>query len=193
MRPSGQTVEKREDYIDGKEECVREAQEGVSCTIQIKSFQNNFKVLKTCAGGQNDSFDRLAGGPLRPSGQTVEKREDYIDGKEECVREAQEGVSCTIQIKSFQNNFKVLKTCAGGQNDSFDRLAGGPLRPSGFLLFGTVFRKALQWKATVCFETGKTLLRGIPSAGAVLLKSIGTSAKNCLTQRLDSPLRKYAL
>ncbi len=100
---------------------------------------------------------------MRPSGQTVEKREDYIDGKEECVRETQEGFPALFQSGSFQNHFKVLKTCTGGQNDSFDRLAGGSLRPSGFLLFGTVFRKALQWKATVCFKIDKTPLRGIPS------------------------------
>ncbi len=39
MRPSGQTVEKREDYIDGKEECVRETQEGFPARFKSKVFR----------------------------------------------------------------------------------------------------------------------------------------------------------
>ena len=96
----------------------------VSCTIAIKSFQNVFKVLKTCAVCQKRVFDRLCG-PGFCRGRSACRKTGKLHRREGRVCAGNPGrVSCTIAIKSFQNVFKVLKTCAVCQKRVFDRLCG---------------------------------------------------------------------
>jgi hypothetical protein len=52
----------------GKEECVRETQEGFPAPFQIICFQNFYKVLKTCSAGRKDFFDTLEKAPAKCHG-----------------------------------------------------------------------------------------------------------------------------
>ena len=54
--------------------------------------------------------------------KTVDKAGDFPQRKGRVCAGTPRRVSCAIEILSFQNFYKVLKTCSAGRKDFFDTL-----------------------------------------------------------------------
>ena len=68
-------------------------------------------------GGPKDSFDTIRG-------KAVDKEVDSPQRKGRVCAGNPRRVSCAIEILSFQNFYKVLKTGSAGRKDFFDTLRG---------------------------------------------------------------------
>ena len=101
----------------------------MSCAIEILSFQNFYKVLKTCSAGRKDFFDTLKPPEALPPGlEPVKKKKPFVNGAEGCVRETRKGV-LHDDDPHFSELFEALKNVSMAKR--FFRHAEGSPRRGG--------------------------------------------------------------